>query len=118
MVDLFGQVVEVVGVKVLVVCLEGFDVKVLCDVVDCLKQQLGDVVIVLVGVQDGKVVLVVGVNGSVMGKVKVGELLFYIVGQIGGKGGGCLDFVQGGGEDGFVFVIVLVVVVEWVSFCL
>ena len=56
--------------------------------------------ILLVGAQDGKAALVAGVNGSAMGKVKAGELLSHIAGQIGGKGGGRPDLAQGGGEDG------------------
>ena len=52
---------------------------------DRLKQQLGDAVIVLAGAQDGKAALVAGVNGSAMGKVKAGELLSHIAGQIGGR---------------------------------
>ncbi|MEG0195423.1 MAG: alanine--tRNA ligase, partial [Stenotrophomonas sp.] len=89
--DLSGQAVEVAGVKVLAVRLEGFDAKALRDAMDRLKQQLGDAVIVLAGAQDGKAALVAGVNGSAMGKVKAGELLSHIAGQIGGKGGGRPD---------------------------
>lgn len=113
--DLSGQAVEVAGVKVLAVRLEGFDAKALRDAMDRLKQQLGDAVIVLAGAQDGKVALVAGVNGSAMGKVKAGELLSHIAGQIGGKGGGRPDLAQGGGEDGPALATALSAVVEWVS---
>ncbi|RTQ87505.1 MULTISPECIES: alanine--tRNA ligase [Stenotrophomonas] len=113
--DLSGQAVEVAGVKVLAARLEGFDAKALRDAMDRLKQQLGDAVIVLAGVQDGKAALVAGVNGSAMGKVKAGELLSHIAGQIGGKGGGRPDLAQGGGEDGPALATALAAVVEWVS---
>lgn len=113
--DLSGQAVEVAGVKVLAVRLEGFDAKALRDAMDRLKQQLGDAVIVLAGAQDGKAALVAGVNGSAMGKVKAGELLSHIAGQIGGKGGGRPDLAQGGGEDGPALATALAAVVEWVS---
>ena len=113
--DLSGQAVEVAGVKVLAVRLEGFDGKALRDAMDRLKQQLGDAVIVLAGAQDGKAALVAGVNGSAMGKVKAGELLSHIAGQIGGKGGGRPDLAQGGGEDGPALATALAAVVEWVS---
>ncbi|MEX0179431.1 MULTISPECIES: alanine--tRNA ligase [unclassified Stenotrophomonas] len=113
--DLSGQAVEVAGVKVLAVRLEGFDAKALRDAMDRLKQQLGDAVIVLAGAQDGKAALVAGVNGSAMGKVKAGELLSHIAGQIGGKGGGRPDLAQGGGEDGPALATALSAVVEWVS---
>lgn len=113
--DLSGQAVEVAGVKVLAARLEGFDAKSLRDAMDRLKQQLGDAVIVLAGAQDGKAALVAGVNGSAMGKVKAGELLSHIAGQIGGKGGGRPDLAQGGGEDGPALATALAAVVEWVS---
>ena len=113
--DLSGQAVEVAGVKVLAVRLEGFDAKALRDAMDRLKQQLGDAVIVLAGAQDGKAALVAGVNGSATGKVKAGELLSHIASQIGGKGGGRPDLAQGGGEDGPALATALAAVVEWVS---
>ena len=113
--DLSSQAVEVAGVKVLAARLEGFDAKALRDAIDRLKQQLGDAVIVLAGAQDGKAALVAGVNGSAMGKVKAGELLSHIAGQIGGKGGGRPDLAQGGGEDGPALATALSAVVEWVS---
>ncbi|WP_295939673.1 alanine--tRNA ligase, partial [uncultured Xanthomonas sp.] len=98
--DLAGSAVDVDGVKVLAVRLEGFDAKALREAMDRLKQQLGDSVIVLAGASEGKVALVAGVNGSPMGRVKAGELLSHIAGQISGKGGGRPDLAQGGGEDG------------------
>ncbi|MGA6537009.1 alanine--tRNA ligase [Stenotrophomonas sp. NPDC101269] len=113
--DLGASVVEVNGVKVLAARLEGFDARSLRDAVDRLKQQLGDTVIVLAGVQDGKAALVAGVNGSATGKVKAGELLSHIASQIGGKGGGRPDLAQGGGEDGPALASALAAVVDWVT---
>ncbi len=113
--DLGDSAVDVNGVKILAVRLEGFDAKALRDAMDRLKQQLVDTVIVLAGAQDGKVSLVAGVNGSAMGKVKAGELLSHIAGQIGGKGGGRPDLAQGGGEDGPALASALAGVVDWVT---
>ena len=75
--------------------LEGFDAKALRDAVDRLKQQLGDAVIVLAGASDGKAALVAGVNGAAAGKVKAGELLAHVAGQINGKGGGRAGYGPG-----------------------
>ena len=113
--DLAGSAVDVGGVKVLAVRLEGFDAKALRDAMDRLKQQLGDAVIVLAGVQDGKVALVAGVNGAATGRVKAGELLAHVAGQIGGKGGGRPDLAQGGGEDGPALAPALQGVPAWVN---
>ncbi len=112
--DLAGQAVDVGGVKVLAVRLENFDAKALREAIDRLKQQLGDAVIVLAGAIDGKVALVAGVNGSATGKVKAGELLAHVAGQINGKGGGRPDLAQGGGEDGPALASALQGVSGWV----
>ena len=112
--DLAGQAVGVGGVKVLAVRLENFDAKALREAIDRLKQQLGDAVIVLAGAIDGKVALVAGVNGSATGKVKAGELLAHVAGQINGKGGGRPDLAQGGGEDGPALASALQGVSGWV----
>ena len=92
--DLAGSAVQVGEVRVLAARLEGFDAKALRDAVDRLKQQLGDAVIVLAGVADGKAALVAGVHGSATGKVKAGELLAHIASLTGGKGGGRPDLAQ------------------------
>ncbi|WP_305804049.1 alanine--tRNA ligase [Stenotrophomonas sp. YIM B06876] len=113
--DLGAAAVDIAGVKVLAARLEGFDAKALRDAVDRLKQQLGNAVILLAGVQDGKAALVAGVNGSAMGKVKAGELLAHVAGLTGGKGGGRADLAQGGGEDGPALVAALEEVPEWVK---
>jgi len=113
--DLGSSAVDVAGVKVLAVRLEGFDAKALRDAMDRLKQQLGDAIIVLAGVQDGKAALVAGVNGAALGKVKAGELLAHVAAQIGGKGGGRPDMAQGGGEDGPKLVEALEGVLAWVK---
>jgi Alanyl-tRNA synthetase len=113
--DLGSQAVDVAGIKVLAVRLEGFDAKALREAMDRLKQQLGNAVILLAGTQDGKAALVAGVNGSAMGKVKAGELLSHVASQIGGKGGGRPDLAQGGGEDGPALASALQGVVAWVT---
>ncbi|HEY0861968.1 MAG TPA: alanine--tRNA ligase [Pseudoxanthomonas sp.] len=112
--DLGGAAVDVGGVRVLASRLEGFDAKALRDAMDRLKQQLGDAVIVLAGTADGKAALVAGVNGAATGRVKAGELLSHVAGQIGGKGGGRPDLAQGGGEDGPALATALQGVEGWV----
>ena len=112
--DLGGAAIDVGGIRVLASRLEGFDTKALRDAMDRLKQQLGDAVIVLAGTADGKAALVAGVNGAATGRVKAGELLSHVAGQIGGKGGGRPDLAQGGGEDGPALATALQGVPEWV----
>ncbi len=113
--DLAGAAVEVNGIRVLASRLEGFDARALREAVDRLKQQLGDAVIVLAGASDGKAALVAGVNGAAAGKVRAGELLAHIAGQINGKGGGRPDLAQGGGDDGPALAAALAQVPNWVT---
>jgi alanyl-tRNA synthetase len=113
--DLAGEAVDVGGIKVLAARLEGFDAKALRDAVDRLKQQLGPAVVVLAGASDGKAALVAGVGGEALKRIKAGELLSHIAGQIGGKGGGRPDLAQGGGEDGPALAVALGGVAAWVA---
>ncbi|MES2670054.1 MAG: alanine--tRNA ligase [Pseudomonadota bacterium] len=97
--DLAASAVDVGGIRVLATRVEGLDVKALRDAVDGLKQQLRDAVVVLAGAAGGKVALIAGVSGAALGRIKAGELLGHVAGQIGGKGGGRPDMAQGGGDD-------------------
>jgi alanyl-tRNA synthetase len=113
--DLAASATQIGAVKLVATRLEGFDAKALREAVDSLKQQLGDAVIVLAGASDGKAALVAGVNGSAAGKVKAGELLAHVAGQINGKGGGRPDMAQGGGDDGPALIQALAGVAHWVE---
>ena len=113
--DLGAQAQDVAGIKVLAARLEGFDAKALRDAMDRLKQQLGDAVIVLAGVDAGKAALVAGVSGGAAGKVKAGELLADVARQVNGKGGGRPDMAQGGGEDSPQLMAALDGVPAWVA---
>jgi len=113
--DLAASAKQVDGVKVIATRLEGFDAKALRDAVDRLKHQLGDAVVVLAGTIDGKAALVAGVSGTATGKVKAGELLSHVAGQINGKGGGRPDMAQGGGDDGPALMQALAGVSGWVE---
>jgi len=113
--DLGESAVNVGGVKIIAARIEGLDAKALRDAVDRLKQQLGDVVVLLAGASEGKVALVAGVSGAASGRVKAGELLSHVAGRIGGKGGGRPDLAQGGGEDGPALIAALEDVPDWVA---
>ena len=97
--DLAGQAVEVGGVKVVAVKLEGFDRKGLMDAVDKLKNQLGKAVVLLSTVEQGKVVLIAGVSKDISKQFPAGDLVKQTAAILGGKGGGRPDMAQGGGPD-------------------
>jgi len=97
--DLASQAVDVKGAKLLIEAVEGFNPKALRDTVDQLKNKLGTSVVVLATSADDKVSLVVGVSKDLADKVKAGELVNMIAGQLGGKGGGRPDMAMAGASD-------------------
>jgi alanyl-tRNA synthetase len=97
--DLSGAAVEVKGVKVLASRIDGQDGKALLALVDQLKNKLGNAVILLGGVCEGKVVLVAGVTKDLTARLKAGDLMKQAAAAVGGKGGGRPDMAQGGGVD-------------------
>jgi alanyl-tRNA synthetase len=113
--DLAGSAVDLNGFKLVKARLEGVDGKSLRGLVDNLKNQLPDSVIVLAAVADGKVSLVAGVQGRALSSLKAGDVLSHIAGQIGGKGGGRADFAQGGGDDGPDLVKALSELDSWLA---
>ena len=113
--DLASGAADVAGVKVVAARIEGLDGKSLRDAVDMLKNKLPDAVILLASAESGKAALVAGVQGSALGRIKAGELVSHVAGQIGGKGGGRADMAQGGGQDGPALLAALAGVGEWVA---
>lgn len=85
--------------KLLVATLNGTDPKALRGMVDQLKDKLKSAVVLLAAVADDKISLVGGVTSDLVDRVKAGELVGAIAGQVGGKGGGRPDMAMGGGTD-------------------
>ncbi len=113
--DLASSAVEVAGLKVVASELEGADRKTLMDTADQLKNKLGEGVVVLASVEDGKVTLVAGVTKSATGRIKAGDLMKHLAAQVGGKGGGRPDMAQGGGSDPARLADALAGVPGWIS---
>ncbi len=72
------------------------DAKALRALVDSLRQELGESMIVLAGEKGGKVALVAAVTEGLHGQIKAGELLGEVAQALGGRGGGRADLAQGG----------------------
>jgi alanyl-tRNA synthetase len=66
---------------------------------DRLKDKLGSSVIVLASVQEGKVLLIVGVSDDLVARMKAGEIAGLVAAKVGGRGGGRADFAQAGGTQ-------------------
>jgi alanyl-tRNA synthetase len=113
--DLVLQAQDIKGVKLLVAQLQGADVKTLRDTMDKLKDKLKTAVIVL-GVVDGaKVQIAAGVTPDTTTRVKAGELVNFIAGQVGGKGGGKADMAMAGGTEPAKLAAALASVQGWVE---
>ncbi|WP_166252630.1 alanine--tRNA ligase [Marinobacter salicampi] len=113
--DLASMAIEVNGLQVVAAELPGADRKALMDTADQLKNKLGEGVVVLASVEDGKVTLVAGVTKSATGRVKAGDLMKYLAGQVDGKGGGRPDMAQGGGNDPARLPGALESVADWIA---
>ncbi|MBH0049338.1 alanine--tRNA ligase [Pseudoalteromonas sp. SWYJZ19] len=113
--SLLDSVVEINGVKLLVANVEGTESKALRGMVDDLKNKIGSGVIAL-GVASGdKVSLIAGVTKDLTGKVKAGELVNHMAGQVGGKGGGRPDMAQAGGSEPQNLAAALDSVTAWLT---
>jgi len=113
--DLSSSALDVKGVKVLAVRLDGQDGKALLALVDQLKNKLGRAVILLGGVHEDKVVLVAGVTKDLTGQLKAGDLMKQAAAAVGGKGGGRPDMAQGGGVDAGALDAALALTVPFVE---
>ncbi|SJM95840.1 alanyl-tRNA synthetase [Crenothrix polyspora] len=113
--ELSNQAVEVAGIKVLAIKLEGIDPKTVKDMVDQLKNKLGSSAIVLAVVEGDKVSLTAGVSKDQIGRLKAGDLVNFVATQVGGKGGGRPDMAQAGGNNPAGLAAALAGVADWVQ---
>jgi alanyl-tRNA synthetase len=114
--DLAANAVDIAGVKLIAVQLEGADAATLRNAVDQLKNKFKSAVIVLASVEaDGKVVLIAGVTADYVTRIKAGELANFVAQQVGGRGGGRPDLAQAGGVDATKLPEALASVADWLK---
>ncbi len=97
--NLVNQAKDVEGVKLVVSRVEGVDAKSLRSMAETLRDKLGNAVVVLACVNDGKAQLVAGVSKSITGRVKAGEVVSHVAQQMGGKGGGKPELAMAGAPN-------------------
>ena len=98
--DVMDKTVEVKGVKLLAAKVEGVDMNALRDLGDQLKTKLGEGVVVLASVTDGKVNLIAMATDGAMAKgAHAGNLIKGIAALVGGGGGGRPNMAQAGGKN-------------------
>ncbi|MDO4475588.1 MAG: alanine--tRNA ligase [Lachnospiraceae bacterium] len=98
--DVMDQVQEIKGVKLLAAKLENVDMNGLRDLGDQLKEKLGEGVIVLASVADGKVSLMACCTDAAQkAGAHAGNLIKGIAAKVGGGGGGRPNMAQAGGKN-------------------
>ncbi|WP_317931917.1 alanine--tRNA ligase [Halioxenophilus sp. WMMB6] len=113
--DLINQAQDVAGVQVLAASLNGVDDKSLGEMVDKLKDKLGQAVVLLASVEGDKITLIAGVTKSLSGRVKAGDLIKFFAPLVDGKGGGRPDMARGGGTNVAALPGALAQVNDWVA---
>ncbi len=98
--DVMDQVREVKGVKVLASKIEGVDMNGLRELGDQLKEKLGEGVVLLASVTDGKVSLMAtATEGAIKAGAHAGNLIKAVASIVGGGGGGRPNMAQAGGKN-------------------
>ncbi|MEE9493688.1 MAG: alanine--tRNA ligase [Gammaproteobacteria bacterium] len=113
--DLITQAVDIGGIQVLAVRMDGADVKTLRETVDQLKNKLGASAVILGAENGGKVTLIAGVSKAESKHIKAGDLVKHVAKQVGGKGGGRPDMAQAGGSQPEHLDTALASVSGWVA---
>jgi alanyl-tRNA synthetase len=96
--NLSKKAISVGEVKIVMEKLGAADAQALRETIDKLKSELKSAVIILSGVNEGKVTLAVGVTQDLVSKIKAGEIASELAIAIGGKGGGKPDLAMAGGS--------------------
>lgn len=98
--DVSDQVCDVNGVKLLATKLEGVDMNGLRELGDQLREKIGEGVVLLASVTEGKVSLMaMATDGAMKKGAHAGNLIKGIAALVGGGGGGRPNMAQAGGKN-------------------
>ena len=98
--DVMSQVQEIKGTKLLALQVSDVDMNGLRNLGDQMKEKLGEGVVVIASVQDGKVNLIASATeGAMKAGAHAGNLIKGIAGLVGGGGGGRPNMAQAGGKN-------------------
>ncbi len=113
--DIATKAQDINGVKVLTHTMEETNIKTMRDMVDTLKDKLGNAALILACVANNeRVHLVAGVTKNNTDRIKAGELVNFVARQVGGSGGGRADMAQAGGSDPSALPAALASVPDWI----
>lgn len=113
--SLLDQTQTIANQKVIIAEITDVDAKALREMVDDLKNRLGDGIVLLGLRQADKVSLIAGVTPNLTSRVQAGELVNFVASQVGGKGGGRPDMAQAGGTHPEKLSAALLTVPEWLE---
>ena len=94
-VSLLDQAINIGEHQLLIAKVAGIDGKSIRGLTDTLKSRLTNGIIVLVGETDDLAITASVAKGA-QDKVKAGDIIRHLAGELGGKGGGKPDYAQGG----------------------
>lgn len=97
--DLFNDIQEINGVKVLAKSFKDKDINTLKEMVDRAKEKMQSGIVVF-GSDNGKAIFVAGVTKDNISKYKAGDIVKIAAQYTDGNGGGRPDFAQAGGKNG------------------
>ncbi|MEE9446557.1 MAG: DHHA1 domain-containing protein, partial [Arenicellales bacterium] len=90
---------DINGVKFMLLRIDGMDIGTLRSTVDQARDKIGEGVVVVGGVNEGKVTIIVAVSKGLTKQFQAGKIIQHIMPLVGGRGGGKPDMAQGGGSD-------------------
>ncbi|MDB2344209.1 alanine--tRNA ligase [Porticoccaceae bacterium] len=113
--DLMADVRKVGDISVLATTVDGADAKSLRGVADQVRSKLSSGVFFLAAVEGERAALIAGITGDLTVKLQAGDLLKYVTGKIGGKGGGRPDMAQGATSNVAALSDAYAAVYDWVE---
>ncbi|MFZ3074648.1 MAG: alanine--tRNA ligase [Psychrobacter glacincola] len=113
--NLLDEVQIIAGTPVLISTLSGVDGKSIRTLMDDIKSKLPDSVIILIGDKDEQLALAANVAKSVTDRIKAGDIIRHLAGELGGKGGGKPDYAQGGAPKSNNSAAVIAAIPAWVA---
>ena len=113
--DLLAEVQTIAGTPVLISTLSGIDGKAIRTLMDDIKSKLPDSVIVLIGDKDEQLALAASVAKSLTARIKAGDIIRHLAGELGGKGGGKPDYAQGGAPKAANTATVISALPAWIE---
>ena len=113
--NLLDEVQIIAGTPVLISTLSGVDGKSIRTLMDDIKSKLPDSVIILIGDKDEQLALAANVAKSVTDRIKAGDIIRHLAGELGGKGGGKPDYAQGGAPKSNNSAAIIAVIPAWVA---